>query len=361
MSQESACKVNDQVGCIGKVGKMSPFVSVIVITKNNARTIEKCIKSLLDQDYPKHSYEIIFVDGRSIDGTDELIKKYVSAQSIVRLYYEDYGTMGYARNVGIKASKGDILAFTDGDGLPTKEWLRKIVDTFESDDRLAIVGGLDVLTCGDKTVRVIDSWRRLKKLKNIKAIPYIKTVNFAIRRSAALSNNGFDSALSKWDEADLMARIYLRGERNSIVYDPEIVVNHERTLTGSMWTKAKKLFKRSVIGAPILLRKHLIRVALANPVSPLATSLYMVFACIIGVPVFVWAVLTSFTISFILTMLVLYLTLVVFYMVYASLATEHLDIKVPLLITFTSIVRIAGTFVGLIRWFYGWHKAKEKK
>lgn len=54
--------------------KNTPLVSVVVVTRNNSRTIEKCVDNLLLQDYPKTFYEIIFVDGHSSDGTDEIIK-----------------------------------------------------------------------------------------------------------------------------------------------------------------------------------------------------------------------------------------------------------------------------------------------
>jgi glycosyltransferase involved in cell wall biosynthesis len=52
----------------------NPLVSVIIPTKNSAKTIEKCLKSVKDQTYK--NIEIIVVDNFSTDGTYEIAKKY---------------------------------------------------------------------------------------------------------------------------------------------------------------------------------------------------------------------------------------------------------------------------------------------
>ena len=54
----------------------APSVSVIVPVYNGEKTIEKCILSLMDQDYPRDRYEIIVVDHGSTDGTAKIVKQF---------------------------------------------------------------------------------------------------------------------------------------------------------------------------------------------------------------------------------------------------------------------------------------------
>ena len=98
------------------------------------------------------SREILFVDGHSSDHTDDIIKKYSEVSlPTVKLVYENVGTMGYARNVGIEHSKGEVVAFTDGDAYPTKNWLESIVKVFSENDGQIVVGGMDILIPTIKT------------------------------------------------------------------------------------------------------------------------------------------------------------------------------------------------------------------
>jgi glycosyltransferase AglE len=96
-----------------------PFVSVIVPVYNDPKKIEICIKKLLRQTYPKNKYEIIIVDNNSTDKTPKVVRKYP-----VKLFFEKNIQSSYAaRNKGLKKAKGEIIAFTDSDCQPNKEWL----------------------------------------------------------------------------------------------------------------------------------------------------------------------------------------------------------------------------------------------
>ncbi|MEM2506061.1 MAG: glycosyltransferase [Nitrososphaeria archaeon] len=326
------------------------FVSVIVITKNNIKTIERCIQSLLNQNYPKEYLEIIFVDGHSSDGTSEVIELYSRKFPYVKLYYEDAGTMGWARNIGINGAKGDVIVFTDGDAFPEKEWLTKIVHIFEYDDSVAAVGGLDILTGANDTVSAIDSWRRLKKEFNVKAISKIKTVNFAMRRNAILACGGFDPLLNHRDETELLARFYFKNKRAKIVYDPDIIVYHQQG-PSSVGKRIRKLFVKSSIGAPVLLRMHVLRVAISNISSSLGTSLCILLACVITPVLFLSLLHFLQNLSFLLSLFAaLYFCVIFLYAINVKKATGRMIFKIPLYITLDIIARYFGTLYGLMRW-----------
>lgn len=328
---------------------MLSFVSLIIITKNNATTIEDCITSILHQTYPRENFETIFVDGHSIDGTVEIIKKYVNIYPFMKIQFEDHGTMGYARNVGINVSKGEILVFTDGDAVLPNYWLSSIVKCFDS-PTLAAVGGFDVLVNSGESGKLIDSWRRLKKTEGLKAISCIKTVNFAIRRDCTLSCGGFDPKLSHWDEAELLARLYSKSKKINILYDPKIVVYHKRGPSKNLVKKVRRTFRKSLIGTSVLMRKHMVRVAITDPVSPIGISFLFVPICIVGIFVLVLSLATGMFVTFLKVSLSIYIIGFSVYLIKFYLRTHKFNFSVPLTLTLDFFVRVFGTFFGFFKW-----------
>lgn len=95
----------------------SPLVSVIIPVKNGERFLASAIKSVLDQDYK--SFEIIVVDGLSVDNTASIAKSYTQVRYILQSGDSGIST---ARNIGIDESKGELIAFISHDDiwLPNK-------------------------------------------------------------------------------------------------------------------------------------------------------------------------------------------------------------------------------------------------
>lgn len=89
-------------------------ISVIVPVYNEAKHIESVLDQLISQQYPDENYEILVVDGLSTDGTPDLIQKYVNEYVNIHLLMNPKRLSSYARNIGIKAAKGDIILIVDG-------------------------------------------------------------------------------------------------------------------------------------------------------------------------------------------------------------------------------------------------------
>ena len=89
----------------------NPKISIITVCYNMEKYIEKTIQSILNQDYPNLEY--IIVDGGSSDSTMEIIEKY--RDKITKIICEPDDGMYDAINKGIKASKGEILAWLNAD------------------------------------------------------------------------------------------------------------------------------------------------------------------------------------------------------------------------------------------------------
>src|SRR5256884_4291465 len=113
-----------------------PKVSVVVCTFNGEKTIGDCLEGLQELDYP--DFEVIVVDDGSTDATSTI----VSAAG-VRLINLEHGGLSTARNVGMQAATGEIVAYLDDDARPDPQWLRYHVATFEHSP-YAGVGGPNV-------------------------------------------------------------------------------------------------------------------------------------------------------------------------------------------------------------------------
>ncbi len=110
--------------------------SIIVPFYNKEKTIESSIRGLLEQDYPRERYEVIFVNNNSADGSCSIIGKYPS----VTLVREKTQGAYVARNAGILASRGTVLVFSDADAIAPKNWLSDIHAAMSSEDLDILIG-----------------------------------------------------------------------------------------------------------------------------------------------------------------------------------------------------------------------------
>jgi glycosyltransferase involved in cell wall biosynthesis len=96
--------------------------SVIVPFLDREKYIERCVRSLLDQDFDKSEYEVIFIDNGSTDASSAIVSRF---KEIILLREDERGAYK-ARNRGLGSAKGEIIAFTDADCVVSKDWLTGI-------------------------------------------------------------------------------------------------------------------------------------------------------------------------------------------------------------------------------------------
>ena len=89
------------------------MLSVIMPIYNEEKYIAKCLDSILEQDYPKENMELLLCDGMSTDRTREIITEYQKNYPWIRLLDNPKRIAPSAMNVGIKASKGDVIIRLD--------------------------------------------------------------------------------------------------------------------------------------------------------------------------------------------------------------------------------------------------------
>jgi len=109
------------------------MISVIVLSKNNGDTLDKCLRSIIESEGKK---EIIVVDAHSTDNTPQILRKY---HGKIKVVYDEGKGVGIARNIGVKHSKGDIICFVDADAFCSKDHFIKIEEFFKRNPHISFL------------------------------------------------------------------------------------------------------------------------------------------------------------------------------------------------------------------------------
>lgn len=198
-----------------------PFISVVVPVRNGEAMIGDCISSILACEYPPDRREVLVVDNASTDATAEVI-----ARHPVRLLSEPRQGVSFARNRGIAESRGEILAFIDGDCLADPAWLHELTRPFEDPGVGCVAGELRHLpgnTVAERqAARMLGEWQRYAVSSNP---PYAITANAAYRRRVFDEIGPFDTRMSRAQDVELGLRFNERSHRR-LAYAEHAVARH---------------------------------------------------------------------------------------------------------------------------------------
>jgi len=126
-----------------------PLVSIIIPTFNHGHYLGRALQSVINQSY--RNWEVIVIDNHSTDNTDEVIFGF-SDKRISYIKFHNYGVIGASRNVGIRAAKGEWIAFLDSDDW----WHQDKLEEFY----LMTRNKLDIFYHELEVIRPSNSWRR---------------------------------------------------------------------------------------------------------------------------------------------------------------------------------------------------------
>lgn len=234
-----------------KIGLSSyPKVSVIVCSYNGAKTLDRCLASLKEVDYP--NYEVILVDDGSKDNTPEIAAKH---SWVVNIRQENKG-LSVARNVGGYAATGEIIAYTDSDCMADPDWLYFLVHTLMSGD-YAGVGGPNISPPAEDWIQACVSAAPggpSHVLLTDVVAEHIPGCNMAFHKWAFEKIGGFDPEYRKaGDDVDFCWRLQQEGQ--VISFSPAAIVWHYRRFTLQAFRKQQEGYGE----AESLLRfKHLV-------------------------------------------------------------------------------------------------------
>jgi O-antigen biosynthesis protein len=214
--------------------QVCPRISVVVCTHNGEKTLGACLEGVRELDYP--DFETIVVDDGSTDSSAAIASGFGC-----RLISTDNHGLAKARNIGLHAATGEIVAYLDDDARPDPDWLRYLALGF-ADGRYAGIGGPNfpppespaVASCvadapgGPTHVLVSD-----------REAEHIPGCNMAFRKCALEDIGAFDPQFRvAGDDVDICWR--LRDSGHKIGFSPAAFVWHQpRTSLGAFWRQQR--------------------------------------------------------------------------------------------------------------------------
>jgi GT2 family glycosyltransferase len=226
--------------------KKNTFISIIISVYNNEDTLPACLDSLLSIGYP--NYEIILVNDASTDNTLKIMKEYEQKHKRIKVitYKINKGVPG-ARNEGMKAARGDVFVFSDGDCTFYKYWPSRLINALE-DPKIGATGGRDISPpnepflkkCIDHTLTSFIGTGGLRGAKLRLAKYSVTGCNFAIKKEV-VDKVGMHDERIRWrgEEKEWSQRIRDGGFNIKFVPD-SFVLHYRRISLKSFWTQTYK-------------------------------------------------------------------------------------------------------------------------
>lgn len=204
-----------------------PYVSVVIPTYRRPKDLEHCLRSVLEQSYPKNRYEIVVVTDGYDEKTELCVKKIKKICGCGLRHYsiEHVGCAG-SRAFGNEKAKGGIICTTDDDCLVDRDWIKNSVKCF-TDERIGWVGGRIVAF---STMRIAEWYAETSGiLDQKKFFEPVVTANSTFRKSAIIKAGNFDPEFERTNDVETAIRVKLNGYR--FVYSPGSVVFHKHRPT----------------------------------------------------------------------------------------------------------------------------------
>ncbi len=194
------------------------IVSVVMPVYNEEQYIEKCVDSLLLQDYPIDKMEWIFVDGCSTDKTVEILSSYQEKYpSLIKVYNNPNKIVPYAMNIGIAASKGKYIVRLDAHADYATDYISKCILYLENTDAENVGGVAETKAngfMGNAIAKMLSSKFGVgnSQFRTNGESGYVDTVPFgAFKREVFSKYGGYDERLVRNQDNEMNFRIRKNG------------------------------------------------------------------------------------------------------------------------------------------------------
>lgn len=212
-------------------------VSLVIPTFNSERTLDECLSSIANQDYP--DIEIIVVDNGSTDQTVEIAKKYT------KNIYFDNGKLGSVRQTGIENATGEIVGSFDSDNyFPYNKWLLNSLKYFSYSDDIGTVWPKNIAPPNRPLfMKMYLNFSNLLLEDRIKRRRGIVGGGCALFLKKAIDDvGGIDRDVHWGEDFNLAKKLKDKGYKLVYVKDP---IYHDTDMGLSM----KKFVKKQILGA----------------------------------------------------------------------------------------------------------------
>ncbi|HMC63312.1 MAG TPA: glycosyltransferase, partial [Gemmataceae bacterium] len=211
-----------------------PRISVVVCTCNGERTIRQCLEGLLRLNYP--NFEVVVVDDGSTDGTAAIAREFG-----FRVFSTENRGLSAARNLGLDAATGEIVAYIDDDAYPDPDWLRYLAFTFLTTDYVGVGGpNLPPADTGFVAQCIANSpGGPMHVLLSDREAEHIPGCNMAFRKSCLMAIGGFDTQFRvAGDDVDICWRLQQQGWKLGF-HAAAVVWHYRRNSVRAYWRQQK--------------------------------------------------------------------------------------------------------------------------
>lgn len=206
-------------------------ISLIICTKDRAKALEQCLKEIQKSDISRINAELILVDNGSSDNTGEIIRRFVENNSFPVIHVtEPKKGLSNARNAGLNAATGKIIAFTDDDCYIEKNYFFSVTRAFEDVD-YDYFGGRIMRYYKADAFYACNEKNAFEPIKSKSFIPagLIQGANMAFTEKLIKKVGLFDPILGagaqfRCEDVDYIARASYLGFSGAHV--PEVIVWH---------------------------------------------------------------------------------------------------------------------------------------
>jgi glycosyltransferase involved in cell wall biosynthesis len=200
-----------------------PTMTIVVCAYNAAETLDECLQHVCALDYPR--LDVVVVDDGSTDATAQIAERHERVQVIST----EQSGLSNARNVGARASTGEIVAFLDSDAFPPPEWPYLLALGFDS-PRVGGVGGPNIPPRDDPLVAQAVARAPggpVHVLLSDDRAEHVPGCNMAFWRELILELDGFDPVFTAaGDDVDFCWRVLDADWR--LAFHPAAFVWHRR-------------------------------------------------------------------------------------------------------------------------------------
>ena len=277
-------------------------ISVVVPTYDRPLLLKKCLEGLIKQNFPKEEFEVIIVT----DGHDEVTCKMIDkvrcendAKNIFCFSLPEKKGPAAARNKGWRASKGELILFTDDDCIPAEKWVSFFWKMYTQQQRkiAAFTGGIIVPHNGK---RPTDHERNTIALEKADFV----TANCAVTKEALEKVNGFDEAFKMaWREDSdlefklLNAGIVIPHVEEAAVFHPvrktkwgvSLRDQKKSMFNALLYKKYPELYKKRINRRPVWLYYGIILLACISATAAFLKSFSIAVGALLG-----WILLVTY-------------------------------------------------------------------
>ena len=219
-------------------------ISVIVPVFNQAGRLGDCLDALLQQDVPAGSFEVIVVDNGSGDESMAVARQ----RPAVRLLAEPRRSAYAARNRGIRAARGSLIAFTDADCIPRPDWLSRLRERLVDAPEAMVVMGRDIPTGPSSAIRLLglyDHYKEIFALSSEDPTVYYGHTNCMMARRELFDQLGFLDERPRGADVIFVQHVLRRHGTRAVQYVPAAVVRHMEVSSAPVYFKKAFIYGRS--------------------------------------------------------------------------------------------------------------------